>query len=338
MATQREMEFAYSLMDRMFRLSLGESADFSGAKYDGDFSLTLKQAQRRKHDFIAEQLSIRRGARVLDLGCGWGPILNYLREIGAEGIGVTLSTAQAEACRRNGLAAHIMDARAVTPEAFGRFDAVVSLGAWEHFCSPEEFRTGRQEEIYRELFRRVAALLPPKGRFFLQTMVFGKNMIPPERISLSAPPDSDAYYVALMMKRFPGSWLPFGHEQLVQTAAPTFRLVTMSSGRLDYIETIRQWRKRFAAPTLRKTLLKLTLVPRYLVSANFRLAFVSGVSANTVCFERELLDHYRMVFEKADGQGASALPSSPIGYDSSRRRPPGANGWRSITPGRGSCG
>jgi hypothetical protein len=33
-------------------------------------------------------------------------------------------------------------------------------------------------------------------------------------------------------------------------------------------------------------------------SPDFRLAFTSGVSANSVCFERELLDHYRLVFEK----------------------------------------
>ena len=305
MATQQEMEFAYSLMDRMFRLSFGENADFSGAKYDGDFSLSLEAAQRRKHDFVAQQLGIRRGSRVLDLGCGWGPLLRYLRDIGAEGIGVTLSTAQAEACRKNGLAVHVMDARTVTPDTFGRFDAAVSLGAFEHFCSPDEYRAGRQEEIYRDFFGRGAALLPPKGRFFLQTMVFGRNMIAPERIDLNAPRDSDAYYLALMMKRFPGSWLPFGHEQLVRTAAPWFRLVTMSSGRLDYIETIRQWRLRFAAPSFRKALVKLSLLPRYLLSADFRLAFASGVSANTVCFERELLDHYRMVFEKTAPTAAS---------------------------------
>ena len=37
---------------------------------------------------------------------------------------------------------------------------------------------------------------------------------------------------------------------------------------------------------------------RWLTSADFRLAFTSGVSANTVCFERRLLDHHRLVFEK----------------------------------------
>ncbi|HEX4187265.1 MAG TPA: hypothetical protein VHY83_05145 [Solirubrobacteraceae bacterium] len=50
--------------------------------------------------------------------------------------------------------------------------------------------------------------------------------------------------------------------------------------------------------SLQKTLLKLKLVPRWLASRDFRLAFTSGVSANKICFERELLDHHRLVFEK----------------------------------------
>lgn len=73
MAERADLDFTYSLIDRIFRLSLGEMADFSGAKYDGDFSLTLEQAQRRKHDYIVQQLGIQAGHRVLDLGCGWGP-------------------------------------------------------------------------------------------------------------------------------------------------------------------------------------------------------------------------------------------------------------------------
>ena len=101
-----------------------------------------------------------------------------------------------------------------------------------------------------------------------------------------------------MMHQFPGSFLPFGHEQIVRSAEPHFRLVSAVSGRLDYIETIKQWRRRFAEPSLRKTLLKARLVPRYLTSREFRLAFTSGVSANSVCFERELLDHFRLVFER----------------------------------------
>jgi cyclopropane-fatty-acyl-phospholipid synthase len=298
MADRNDLEFTYSLIDRMFRLSLGELADFSGAKYDGDFSLSLEAAQRRKHDYVAEQIGIGPGRRVLDLGCGWGPLLDVVRNRGGVGVGVTLSSAQVAACRRNGLDVRLFDARLLTRDSFGPFDAVASLGAFEHFCSPEEYTAGQQEAIYRDLFTRVAGVLPDGGRFYLQTMVFGPNMIPLAEVDIRAPRESDAWYLALLGRQFPGSWLPLGRDQIIRCAEPHFRLVSSSSGRLDYIETIRQWRKRFGAPSVRKSLLKLRLAPRWLTSADFRLAFTSGVSANSVCFERELLDHYRLVLEK----------------------------------------
>jgi cyclopropane-fatty-acyl-phospholipid synthase len=298
MADSDDLEFTYSLIDRIFRLSLGELADFSGARYEGDFTLSLEEAQRRKHEYVAQQIGIGPGRRVLDLGCGWGPLLDFIRRRDGVGVGVTLSSAQAAACRRHDLEVHLQDARRVTRETFGPFDAVASLGAFEHFCSPEEHRDGRQEEIYRDLFARVAGLLPERGRFYLQTMVFGRKMIPLEDVDIDAPRDSDAFHLALLTRQFPGSFLPSGPEQIVGSAEPYFRLVSSASGRLDYIQTITEWRRRFAERSVRKTLLKLALVPRWLTSADFRLAFTSGVSANGVCFERELLDHYRLVFEK----------------------------------------
>ena len=299
MADRRDLEFTYSLIDRIFRLSLGELADFSGAKFDGDFRLRLEDAQRRKHDFVAEQIGIGARRRLLDLGCGWGPLLHYARGRGASGVGVTLSSAQAAACRRNGLDVHIRDMRTVDRDTFGPFDAVASLGAFEHVASVEDHDSGRQDQVYRDFFANVASILEPGRRFYLQTMVFGRNMIDPAAVSLQAPRGSDAWILALLRKQFPGSFLPFGAEQIERTAQPAgFRLVSKSSGRLDYIETIRRWRARFGEPSWRKTLLKARLAPRWLADPDFRLAFTSGVSANGICFERELLDHFRLVFER----------------------------------------
>lgn len=187
MAERKDLEFTYSLTDRVIRLSLGELADFSGAKYDGDFSLILERAQRRKHEYVAEQVGIAPGRRVLDLGCGWGGLLNYVRSVGAVGLGVTLSAAQVAACCRHGLDARLHDGRQVARDTFGPFDAVASLGAFEHFCSPADHTAGRQEEIYRGFFERISSVLPAGGRSYLQTMVFGPNPIPIEEISTHAP-------------------------------------------------------------------------------------------------------------------------------------------------------
>jgi len=298
MASRADIEFTYTSIDRIFRMSLGELADFSGARYDGDFSLRLEQAQARKHEYIAEQIGIGPGRRLLDLGCGWGALLNFARGRGAEGVGVALSSAQVAACRRHGLDVHLKDARTVDLDSFGPFDAVASLGAWEHFCSPQEHQDGRQEEIYRSLFANAAGILGEGGRFYLQTMVFGRNMISLDEVGPEAPRDSDAFILYLLGCQFPGSFLPWGLDQLVSCAEPHFRLVESTSGRLDYIETIAQWNKRIGAPSMRKNLLKLRLLPHWLRSPEFRFAFTSGVSANKVSFERELLDHHRIVFEK----------------------------------------
>jgi cyclopropane-fatty-acyl-phospholipid synthase len=297
-ADRKDIDFSYTLTDKVIRLALGEMADFSGAKYDGDFSLTLEQAQRRKHEYVAEQIRLAAGQRVIDLGCGWGPLLNFFRSRRAVGLGVTLSSAQLEACRRHGLDARLHDARTVTRDTFGPFDAAVSLGAFEHFASPDDHAAGRQDDVYKRFFANVASVLPNGGRFYLQTMVFGRNMIPIEQVSRDAPRESDAWYLAMMQAAFPGSFLPFGAEQVERCAEPHFKLVSKVSGRRDYIQTIKEWDKRTEAWSPRMALLKLRLIPKWLTSSEFRFAFTSGASSNLVCFERELMDHFRLDFEK----------------------------------------
>jgi cyclopropane-fatty-acyl-phospholipid synthase len=300
MANQQELDFTYTTIDRIFRLSMGETGDFSGAKYDGDFSLTLEEAQRAKHEFIVKSLNITKDSRVLDMGCGWGAFMNYVtKKIGAECIGLTLSAGQAKACQKNGLNVHIKDCRTIKPDDFGAFDAIVSVGAFEHFCSVEDYKAGKQELIYQNFFKTVYDLLPDHGRFYLQTMTFSKNMLEYEDIDLNAKKGSPAYVLALMVEQFPGSWLPYGKEMILKNAGPMFNLISISSGRLDYIETIGQWRKKFRKFNLKKYLLYVSLIPKYLTNKKFRQQVAAfRVSPNRICFEQEIMDHYRIVFEK----------------------------------------
>ena len=299
MAGKQDIDFTYTTLDKIFRLSIGETADFSGARYNGDFSMTLEEAQRAKHEFIAEQLNIREGSKVLDMGCGWGPFLKFITAKGAKAIGLTLSDGQYNACKKNGFDVYIKDIRTVKPEDFGTFDAIVSVGAFEHFCSLEEYKAGKQEKIYRDFFETVYNLLPSGGRFYLQTMTFTKNMIDPDAMDLYADKQSDAYILALTAKHLPGSWLPYGSEMIIRNAEPFFKLINISSGRLDYIETIRIWRKMLRRFSFRKYALYAKLILEYIQSKKFRhMIQVFRISPIKVCFERDLMDHYRIVFEK----------------------------------------
>jgi len=49
MADNHDMDFTYTTIDKIFRLSMGETGDYSGAVYNGDFSMILEKAQEQKH-------------------------------------------------------------------------------------------------------------------------------------------------------------------------------------------------------------------------------------------------------------------------------------------------
>jgi cyclopropane-fatty-acyl-phospholipid synthase len=59
MANQQEIEETYNFMDEIFRLSFGENADLTCAMYNGNFSKTLAQAQRDKHDYILDGIGFK---------------------------------------------------------------------------------------------------------------------------------------------------------------------------------------------------------------------------------------------------------------------------------------
>ena len=263
MASAEEIERTYDFMDEALRRALGECPDLSCAFYDGDYSQTLEGAQSAKHDYVLESIRFRPSMRVLDVGCGWGPILRAVRDRGGHAVGVTLSPKQAEACRRNGLEVYLRDWKDVTPDSYGTFDGIVSLGALEHFCSAQEYLQGRQESIYCQFFDLCRELLPPGGRLYLQTMVWDK------------PP-------------------PYHN-------AAGFALVSCNSGRADYIHTMNEWRRRSIWRKALRPRLLMPLTARYMTSREFRYQLESlRRSSNRLCFEREIMDHLRMVFEKVE--------------------------------------
>ena len=50
-------------------------------------------------------------------------------------------------------------AEKLLPEDFGSFDAITCIGGMEHFCSIEEYKAGKQDEVYHNFFKELNDLV-----------------------------------------------------------------------------------------------------------------------------------------------------------------------------------
>jgi cyclopropane-fatty-acyl-phospholipid synthase len=299
MASQKEIEATYDYMDDIFRVSLGDHADITGAMYNGNFSMTLEEAQKAKHAYILKGIKFKKGDKILDIGCGWGPLLDSVVKNGGKAVGVTLSPAQAKNCKNKGYEAYVKDWKNIDSKKFGKVDGIVSVGAFEHFCSIDELRAGKQDKIYGDFFKLCHDLLPKNGRLYLQTMMWGKRVPDPKDLDVNAKKLSDQWVMGHLEKFYPGSWLPNDLKHIEKCAKPYFKLASENNGRLDYIQTLKEWGKKASKPSLKKGVLALKLLPRYLSNKSFRQQITSlKYSCNRLVFEREIFSHQRMVFEK----------------------------------------
>jgi cyclopropane-fatty-acyl-phospholipid synthase len=176
-SAQSAVEHHYDTSNAFFQLWLDPTMTYSGAAFlPGD---TLEQAQLRKIDHHLVQSNCRGAERLLDIGCGWGATL--ARAICEQGvrnaIGLTFSPNQAQYIRDHHIGAAGLTGLEVRVESWSDhapqapYDAIVSIGAIEHFARPE---LSRREKIaaYRSLFERCHRWLRPGGKFSLQTVTW----------------------------------------------------------------------------------------------------------------------------------------------------------------------
>jgi cyclopropane-fatty-acyl-phospholipid synthase len=173
----------YDVGNEFYRLVLGPSMTYSCAYYERELmpgsepssdpesqespsgpvpgaASGLEEAQQAKNDLVARKLGLKRGMRVLDVGCGWGAfVCNAARNYGVEAVGITLSQEQADHARRRAVEEGVGDRVEIRVQDYrdvhgGPFDAIASIGMAEH--------VGRAmlPTYSSELF----ALLRPSGR------------------------------------------------------------------------------------------------------------------------------------------------------------------------------
>ena len=88
--------YHYDLSNDFFGLWLDRNLLYTCAYFatpDDD----LETAQDRKMDYVCRKLRLKAGERLLDIGCGWGALIQHAAQhYGVEALGVTLSRRQVE--------------------------------------------------------------------------------------------------------------------------------------------------------------------------------------------------------------------------------------------------
>jgi cyclopropane-fatty-acyl-phospholipid synthase len=225
----------YDLSDEFFALWLGESLVYSCALWSPDPQDTLASAQRRKLDFFADALGVR-DAHVLDIGCGWGVLLNrFAHEHGlASGTGLTLSEAQAAFARRRQVPG--VDVRVeswVDHQPHRPYDAVACVEATEHIAS-DRLTADEKVEVYRAFFDRCAAWLRDDGRLGLQLICLDNVGHEGSR------PGRGRFSELIRVDIFPES-MPASLSELVLGWETHFELVQFLEHHDHYRRTFRAW-------------------------------------------------------------------------------------------------
>ncbi len=190
----------------------------------------LEQAQHDKLDIICRKLQLQPGERLLDIGCGWGALMQYAAEhYDVSVIGITVSKAQQklarERCKDLPVTVELKDYREIT----GSYDKVVSVGMFEY--------VGHKN--YRTYFHTVDRLLRDNGLFLLHTI--GQN-----KTAKTLDPWIDKYI-------FPNGKLPSAQE-ITQSLESVFLIQDWHNFGPDYDRTLMAWWHNFdhAWPELRK--------------------------------------------------------------------------------------
>lgn len=211
--------------------------DLSEGMYHGHPTVPFSVAQRSQHTYLLDQLGCRRGFLLLDVGCGNGTLLRAASERGAHALGLTLSEAQCERCRREGLGTRVLDYRDVPKAWEARFDGIVANGSLEHFVQPEAAAMGMNDVIYRHFFETCHRLLRPHraSRIVTTAIHYGRFVGDPvtmRKNPWSLPWGSDEFHLALVTQAFGGSFPK--EDQLERCADGLFTLVAAQDGTDDY--------------------------------------------------------------------------------------------------------
>lgn len=222
----------YDVSNEFYALWLDPSLTYSCGFWDGpNLDDNLERSQQKKIDWHLQASGATKGNKLLDIGCGWGALMDRYVSGGSDrqATGLTLSHNQYQhicALARPNL--EVYEESWIVHQPTTTYDGIVSIGAFEHFAQPGA-TPEEKVSVYRDFFRRCQQWLKPKGKLSLQTIAYG---------SLNATEKN----LFTQNEIFPDSELPRPGE-IFLAADGLFEITTYRNDRLHYGKTCDLWLK-----------------------------------------------------------------------------------------------
>jgi len=228
---QRNIQAHYDLGNDFYSQWLDPTMSYSSALFDsqGDGAGDLEAAQRRKWARLGDRIGLHDSGgpdTVLEVGCGWGSLADYLSRDGARVTAISLSDEQLAWAREHhnpAIEFRKQDYRDVAQQ----FDAIVSVEMVE--------AVGR--EFWPSYFDCIANCLKPGGRAAIQYISIADEMFD----AYAASADFIQAYI------FPGGLLIRTSEFRQLAAERGLIWENQQNFGLDYAETLKIWRENFDA-------------------------------------------------------------------------------------------
>jgi len=228
--SQKNIAQHYDLSNDFFQLMLDDTMMYSSAIFENS-SDDLHTAQKRKIKHLAQKLRIQPGAKVLEIGSGWGAMAIHLaKEMNCDVTTVTLSKEQKALCHEKFKLENVEKQIDILLKDYrdleGSFDAIISIEMFEAVGA----------EYFDIFFKKCETLLKPSGVLAMQVIT-----IPDQRYqSYAKSTDFIQKYI------FPGGHLPSVQKLLQVTSQHTrLNLLHMEEFAEDYAKTLRIWDENF---------------------------------------------------------------------------------------------
>lgn len=228
--SKKNISAHYDLSNEMYQLFLDPSMTYSSALFL-QASDTLEQAQYNKYEALLDNLNIRPGDHILEIGTGWGGLALYLvKKYGCRLTTTTISRAQfehAQALFKTEKVADLIDLKFLDyRELEGQFDKIISI----------EMIEAVGEQYLDIFFKKCDELLKPQGMLAMQAIVFPHTRY-------------EAYKDSFDFIRkhiFPGGHLP-SVQRMTESLQKNgdYELYSLRDLGRDYAQTLDIWRKNF---------------------------------------------------------------------------------------------